>query len=130
MQTIYENKTKEFKVALKRSKDVNARDTYGSTALHYAAWLGRSYIQNKPHSVELLLNAGADVNARNNQNMTPLHLSAMFGEAEDVKILLERGVRTDVKNKRGNTAAEVARWRGYPDIADMIDRSRYWRRNQ
>ena len=46
--------------------NVNTKDKYGWTPLHYSAGFGRKEI------VELLITAGADVNAKNEWGGTPL----------------------------------------------------------
>ncbi len=51
--------------------DINARDRYRNTPLHYAI------INNRLDVAEFLILKGADVDARNNKGKTPLHLSVV-----------------------------------------------------
>ena len=89
--------------ALKDGADVNARDSEGWTALHWAA-SGRSV-----EIVRLLLKAGADINAQDNTGSTALiwavnPINMADSETETVKLLLENGANVDTKNNRGETA--------------------------
>lgn len=60
--------------------DVNEKDKYGDTPLHYAAGYGR------PNVVKLLVENGADPNSRDKEGATPL-LHAMYqnGNAQTVR---------------------------------------------
>ncbi len=60
---------------IKTTKNLNAHDQFGSTALSWAAGLGST------EAVELLIKSGADVNARNRDRRTPL--DNVQGELED-----------------------------------------------
>jgi ankyrin repeat protein len=50
--------------------DVNVRDEWGCTPLHWTAYQGDAAI------VPLLINAGADLNARDDVQRTPIQLAA------------------------------------------------------
>ena len=63
-------------------KLINARDSDGKTALHWAALYG----QNKV--MELLLANKADVNSLDEDGFTPLHWAATFNQSDAVKLLL------------------------------------------
>lgn len=66
-------------------------------ALAIAAQLGRHAI------VEMLLDAGVDPNRFNpagfHAHSTPLHQAALAGHVETVRVLVERGARTDVEDR-------------------------------
>jgi hypothetical protein len=66
--------------------DVNARNKYGITPLHWAI------SRNDPNIVKLLLKAsGIDVNAKEDEyGKTPLHIAAARGSPELVKLLLQK----------------------------------------
>lgn len=87
--------------------DVNARDSDGDSALHLAsssAVLGsRAYA---PVVALLLADRRTDVNAVNRDGDTPLHLAAFDNNstANLELLLLDRRVKTVVKNKAGQTA--------------------------
>jgi ankyrin repeat protein len=84
---------------LVRGVDVNARDTYGLTALHWASHRGRSNV------VRLLLRKGADLNVhavpRNSMGLligcTPLHCAILARDAETVRLLVAGGADVNVK---------------------------------
>ena len=93
---------------LKHGADVNAKDNYGETPLHYAMQSSR-----RQDVAQLLLKHGADVNAKDNNGRTPLYNAVRIPVAfmsrrrkEDiddarnrVKLLLEHGAKVDTKNE-------------------------------
>lgn len=83
---------------LKQSADVNAPQTDGTTALHWAA-----YWDDAP-TVDLLLRAGARVDAANRYGVTPLFVAATNGNAPIIGKLLEAGA--DVDTAAGTASAE------------------------
>ncbi|MGZ6255369.1 MAG: ankyrin repeat domain-containing protein [Candidatus Chromulinivorax sp.] len=66
----YAQTAEQTKQLLVAGADVNARDDDGWTPLHMAETAAKT---------ELLLAAGADVHARDNNGLTPLHNDAFFG---------------------------------------------------
>jgi len=72
--------------------DINAKDYYGKTPLHYQV---RSWCGN----VELFLEMGADINATDNSDNTPLHCAADGHNANSVKLLIAQGANMCVKEK-------------------------------
>jgi ankyrin repeat protein len=86
-----------------------------TTALIEAAARGKHAM------VELLIERGADVDkADSPSRTTPLIAAAERGSAAIVRTLLSHGARTDLKNAKGDAAADVAQRRGYDDIAAVI----------
>ncbi|ADG96798.1 Ankyrin [Segniliparus rotundus DSM 44985] len=77
--------------------DVNARDQWGRTPLHYASHSDRA------DAVAALIAAGADVNARDNGNWTPLHAAAARGCTAVVKLLLDAGAEVEPIDSQGET---------------------------
>lgn len=73
--------TKDVSRLLTEGADVNAKDKYGDTLLHSAAYEGRKEM------VELLIAKGAEVNAKNIYGGTPLHFAATFGHKDVVELL-------------------------------------------
>ena len=72
---------------LKSGADVNAAQSDGATALHWAAYL------NDAETTGLLLRAGAKVDARNDLGVTPLALAAQQGGAAVIEQLLKAGAK-------------------------------------
>ena len=98
---------------IKHGANLSHKGTYGGTALHWAAWCGRSALVGE------LLEAGAPVNQLcNDFKGTPL-LWAAHGfrttEAADpdvfmacMKMLLEAGANKSIPNVDGDTPAQMA----------------------
>src|SRR5436309_2260523 len=70
---------------LKQRADVNAPQSDGATALHWAAYL------DDPETAALLIRAGANVDVPNNYGTTPLALAAANGNAAVIDQLLKGG---------------------------------------
>jgi len=82
--------------------DVDVRDKWGNTPIHYACELGHTDV------VRLLLKRGADVNECDEISWTPLHVACEHGYANLVRLLLERGAETDTRTKSGSTPLDRA----------------------
>jgi ankyrin repeat protein len=76
---------------LRAGSDVNIRDAFGSTALHWAAQRGNEKL------VRLLLSKRAEVNVQDEFGETALIWAAMCGDKAVVKVLLAAGARNDFK---------------------------------
>ena len=95
--------------------EVNARDAYGGTPLHYAAIGGRRDV------AELLLAKGAEVDARDSQRQTPLHLAAAYGHKEVAELLLAKGAEVDAsKESYGQTPLHYAAFAGSREVAELL----------
>ncbi|OXV05082.1 hypothetical protein Egran_07150, partial [Elaphomyces granulatus] len=70
---------------LKQGTEVNGRDDYEYTALHYAAQRGHIAV------VQELLEQGAQVNAQSWYGVTPLSLAIEYTQPETVRLLLAYG---------------------------------------
>lgn len=90
--------------AINNGADLKARDTFGWTALMYAAWI------NPNHEViTTLLKAGAEIEARNNDGGTPLMLAAGGNpNPEVITVLLKAGAELNAQSKGGWTALMLA----------------------
>jgi ankyrin repeat protein len=90
---------------LNAGANVNAVDNNGNTALHDAAASGSDT------AAWVLIARGANVNAVTKFGTTALHEAARndnLRHYEIVKALLAAGARTDLRDKNGKTAAELA----------------------
>lgn len=95
--------------------DVNATDTASRTALMYAS------SGPFPEMVQLLIDKGAKVNIiDSNEKWTALMFAAAEGQADNVKLLLENGADTILKDVDGDTAADFAVQKGHTELAEMI----------
>jgi ankyrin repeat protein len=86
-----------------RGEAVNASDSDGSRALHWAVRADELAI------VDLLLRAGADANAPNRLSVTPLYLAAQNGNAPMIRRLLDAGANANqIDATTGETILMVA----------------------
>jgi hypothetical protein len=100
-----------------RNINVNVKDVYGATPLHYAAANGHVEI------IHLLLQNGADVNARNNYGYTPLHYAARNGNVDILHLLVENGADLEAQENDGWRALHEAVVFGHlPFIQELISR--------
>jgi ankyrin repeat protein len=96
-------------------KLINARDSGGKTALHWAALYG----QNKV--MELLLANKADVNSLDEDGFTPLHWAATFNQSDAVKLLLANKANMNLKvQKYGWTPLRLAVIHGHMATAEAL----------
>ena len=78
--------------------DINARDEYDRTPLHYHAQV------NNVERVALLLERGADIEAQDKYKNTPLHFAEY--NAEVAQLLIEKGADIKAKDNRGHNVME------------------------
>ena len=68
--------------------DVNAKDDWGKTPLHYAT------ANDQKETVELLIAEGAEVNVMSNKGQTPLDWAINSKVTEIVELLRKHGAKT------------------------------------
>lgn len=84
-----------LKLLLPATRNLNARDSSGSTALHRL--IGAGFLD----AASALLTAGADVNAADRYGNTPLHVACEEARVDAARMLLEHGARADRRNAAG-----------------------------
>ena len=90
----------EVQECLNAGADVNTRDEYGNTPLH---WATRYSDISAPITVALI-EAGADVNAQDDEGKTPLHeAAARSGGRAIIEALIEAGADATVRDDEGKT---------------------------
>jgi len=89
----------------------------GWTPLHYAA---SSELPSSLAMVQLLLEHHAYIDAESPNRTTPLMMAAHYGNPAVVKLLLEEGADSSVKNEMGLTAIDFAHRAGRKESADII----------
>lgn len=86
----------------------------GWAPLHYAATGGHLEIMN------LLLEHHAFIDAESPNGTTPLMMAAHYGTPAAVKLLLEAGADTAMKNQQGLSAVDFANRANRKDVAELI----------
>jgi ankyrin repeat protein len=70
--------------------------------------LNASIAENQVEISDYLFQLGVDINAKDNTIGTALHAAVQYQRPDLVKVLLEKGAATDMKNPQGFTALEYA----------------------
>lgn len=102
---------------LTNKADVNVRDNWGDTPLHWAI------MSLSPRDlVELLLANGADVNARDKEGKSPLHLAVLYWWQDPTiaELLLAKGADVNPRNNQGQTPFYIAARDGEKDVAELL----------
>lgn len=68
----------------------------------------------------MLVENGAQVNVRQQAGATPLHSAAQNGNLELLILFLENGAQTDVRMEGGKLAADLAKDKGFEEIAAIL----------
>lgn len=100
--------------ALAGQGDVNARNSYGWTALTHAARVGNTELMT------LLIEQGAAIDAQDESGATPLIRAATRGHLEAVELLLARGADVNRKDESQSSALHWAANRGHIDIVQAL----------
>jgi len=111
MMAALKGHTRQVKKLVARDADINKP---GWAPLHYAATGGHLEI------MEFLLEHHAFIDAESPNGTTPLMMAAHYGTTAAVKLLLEAGADTAMKNQLGLTAIDFARRGNRPDAVELI----------
>ena len=107
-----------LQILLAETKDglhLDARNIYGSTALHEAALFGHEEV------AEVLLDHGANLLDTNHGQSTPLYLAASYGRLEMVKLLLRHGrEQLDCPGPKGFTVLHKAVEQGDEELVTIL----------
>ncbi|EXJ74159.1 uncharacterized protein A1O5_02453 [Cladophialophora psammophila CBS 110553] len=94
---------------------LDARNMYGSTALHEAAFFGHQQV------AEVLIENGANLLDTNYGQSTPLYLAVSYGQLEMVKLLLRHGRdQLDCPGPKGLTALHKAVEQGDEEMVTTL----------
>jgi ankyrin repeat protein len=96
-----DGKENEARMLLEKDANVNAKDAFGWTVLHWAAVNGRLVV------ARLLLDNGAQVGGEDEDGWMALHFAVSQGHKAVTRLLLDRGVdpwSVDVENVLNWTA--------------------------
>lgn len=109
---------------LQKGGDVNTRDIFGQTPLHFAAFFGYGTV------VEFLISKGADINAKDENGWTSLHLTVKYGHRSVAEHLLSKGADVNARTERktegwkgiaaGTTPLDLANLFKQPEIIGLL----------
>jgi ankyrin repeat protein len=116
IKAVYENDLAAIQKAVTDNISViHLKDSEGMTLLLMASSLGKIKI------VEFLLESSSDIEARDAWDRTPLIIAAReTGGIEVIKLLVEKSAVIDAIDKFGDSALDLAAWRGFEDIVDYL----------
>src|SRR3990167_3202934 len=97
MREAFDGNSAGIEAAIAAGADINSVDTYGYTALIFAAKNVHIDI------VRLLLDRGANINAINDSENTALMHAAFNGHINTVRLLLDRGANINAVEDRKST---------------------------
>lgn len=106
--------TATLKALLLVKTDVNAPQTDGTTALHWAIYRHDTAV------VSQLLKAGAKVGVKNREGITPLYMASIYGDASIVAALLKAGANAKEPGPNGETMLMLAARNGDPQIVKQL----------
>ena len=112
---------------IKKDKTLlNEKDNNGGdTPLHWAI------MKSSNSTIRLLLSLGANPSQQNSSGQHPLHYGALYGNMDAVVVLVEKyNVNKGLKDKDGDTAADIASQNGYENIASYLSGSAYVSRDE
>lgn len=96
--------------------NINAKDTKGSTPLHWASYSGSEKVVEY-----LLVQPGVELNERDQDGHTPLHIAVAYGYSKIVRKLLIAGADRLLTNNKGQTALQIAKSNEFDKITKMLD---------
>src|SRR5881397_1728035 len=99
----------KIRALLQQKADVNAPQTDGATALHWAVY------RDDLDAADLLIRAGANVKVKNREGITPLYMASMYGNAPMIGRLLKAGADVKERGPNGETTLMLASRNGNPN---------------
>ena len=110
-----EGNIEEVKQHLDSGIDVNAKNQFGGTPLHFAAKQGHKNL------AALLITEGADTNAEAYDKSTPLHSAVISGYKEVAEQLIANGADVNAtKGYEGSTPLDNAIEFKHSDTVDLL----------
>eukprot|EP01016_Furgasonia_blochmanni_P046407 TRINITY_DN6681_c0_g1_i3.p1 TRINITY_DN6681_c0_g1~~TRINITY_DN6681_c0_g1_i3.p1 ORF type:complete len:526 (+),score=75.36 TRINITY_DN6681_c0_g1_i3:104-1579(+) len=99
-----------------RGFDLNVIDNKGSTALHWAAFLGCE------NSTNFLTSWKCNPNVKDlNGGCSPLHLAVISGNTRVVRRLLIKGANKHLRDKSGKLPVDIAQENNFTNIVSLLE---------
>ena len=114
VEAVKSRDTDAVRTLLAEGVDVNAPQSDGATALHWAAY------RDDVDTAALLIEAGANVNTANELGATPLWLAADNGSPTMIERLLDAGANPNVALPEGETPVMTASRTGNADVVRLL----------
>ena len=114
VEAVKSRDTDAVRTLLAEGVDVNAPQSDGATALHWAAY------RDDVDTAALLIKAGANVNTANELGATPLWLAADNGSPTMIERLLDAGANPNVALPEGETPVMTASRTGNADAVRLL----------
>ncbi len=106
--------TAAVRTLIRQKADVNAAQTDGATALHWAVY------RDNAELVDMLLAAGANARPANRNGITPLHMASLYGNARMADRLLKAGADAKQLGPNGETMLMLAARNGNPETIKFL----------
>ncbi len=91
-------------------EDINIKNNYNSSILHYAIYSGNNY------AIKYIIDKDANLNIKNFMGETPLMWAVRKLDFDSVKYLLEHGANPNIKNNNNeNIFNMIGSWIMFPD---------------
>ncbi len=101
------NTIESVEILMENKADINAKDNKGNTILHI-----------KPHDYyKIYAKYNPNINIQNNDGNTPLHIAAM---QDNVSYILTGSPDRSIKNKKGQTALNIAEQKHFNKTASLL----------
>ena len=105
-------------ILIQRGARFDIPNTYGTTALHFAARRGNTEI-----GLLLVNQPGIEINVCDHGYATPLHSAAISGDSEITEQLIKHGANIFIEDVESETALHYAAEEGNVNVIDVILRS-------
>ncbi|RDD43354.1 Ankyrin repeat and EF-hand domain-containing protein 1 [Trichoplax sp. H2] len=102
------------KLLLEKGAEINKVDNFKWTALHHACHAGQEDI------VKILVENNADIDAQTLNGGTPLMRAIEASRACIVQHIIEKGCKVQLKNRKEQTALEIAKAWADPNVLSIV----------